>query len=348
MSKKIIKIIAISTVVLLSSCNGKSKQESVENNAINKVFLQNVKTEKAVLSNRQQELILNGKVECDPDRVVNYTPLISGVVERTFFSLGDRVVKGQKMLHIRSSELSLLQSELTIARRNLQSAEAMYEERLIPEKELIEARANYERLQSDLSLYGENIGGGIFAIKAPMTGYVVAKNASLGSTVSEGSEPIFTIADLSIVWIMVNVYAGNLQLVKEDLPVEITSLAYPDEIFSGKINAVSKVFDPEEKVMKARIVLSNKDLKFMPEMSVVVKLKNETHKNCLSILTDALIFDDNRYFVVVETAPEKFEIKEVQLQGHYQKNSYIHSGLNENDKVVVKNQLLIYAGLKEK
>jgi cobalt-zinc-cadmium efflux system membrane fusion protein len=83
-------------------------------------------------------------------------------------------------------------------------------------------------------------------------------------------------------------------------------------------------------------------------MFVVVKLKNETHRNCLSIPTDALIFDDNRYFVVVETAPEKFEFKEVQLQGHYQKNSYIRSGLDENDMVVIKNQLLIYSELKGK
>jgi len=61
-----------------------------------------------------------------------------------------------------------------------------------------------------------------------------------------------------------------------------------------------------------------------------------------------LIFDDNKYFVVVETTPETFEIREIQLQGHYQNNSYIRSGLSENDKVVVKNQLLIYQELKGK
>ena len=79
-----------------------------------------------------------------------------------------------------------------------------------------------------------------------------------------------------------------------------------------------------------------------------MKLKNETQQKFLSIPSDALIFDDNRYFVVVETASGEFEIKEVFLQGHYQKTSYIRSGLSENDKVVVKNQLLIYSELKGK
>ena len=345
----LVKIFFSAIIILLQSCSSGGKDNTKETaNEINKSFLQHVKTENPTLSNQTRELILSGKVESDPDKVINYAPLISGVITHTYFSLGDKVNKGQTMLHIRSAELSTLQSELAIARRALQSAESMHEDNLISEREFIEARATYEKLQADLSLYGENLGGGIFAVKAPMTGFVVGKNASPGSTVSEGDEPLFTIADLSNVWIIANVYAGDLQSVKEGMEVEITTLAYPNEVFQGKIDVLSQVFDPEEKVLKARIVMPNKDLKFKPEMSVVVKLKNETHGNYLSIPTDALIFDDNRYFVVVETTPDKFEIREVQLKGHYQKSSFIRSGLNENDKVVVKNQLLIYSELKGK
>jgi len=341
------KIIILAGVITLISCNNK-KTENEKPNTNNKAFFENVETIRPVLSNQEQELILSGKVEFDPGKVVYYTPLISGLIERTYFSLGDKVQKGQTMLDIRSAELSSLQSELAIARRDLQSAESMYRDNLISERELVEARSTYEKLQADLSLYGENKGNGVFAIKSPMTGFVVAKNASAGSTVSEGDTPLFTVADLSTVLIIANVYAGNLQLVKQGMPVEIAALAYPNEVFSGKIDALSQVFDPEERVLKARIVMPNNDLKFKPEMSVVVKLKNEMQQKYLSIPSDALIFDDNKYFVVVETVSGKFEIKEIQLQGHYQKTSYIRSGLEENDKVVVKNQLLIYSELKGK
>jgi len=358
MTKQIIRVNLLITgiILILCSCNSEKKAEDTEEKSVvNKAFIENIKTEKVVFTNREQELILSGKVEFDPGKVVYYNPLISGLIERTYFSLGDKVQKGQTMLDIRSSELSSLQSELAIARRNLQSAESMYKDNLTSERELIEARSTFEKLQADLSLYGENKGGGVFAIKSPMTGFVVNKNASAGSTVSEGDTPLFTVADLSVVWIIANVYAGNLQLVKQGMPVEITTLAYPNEVFSGKINALSQVFDSEERVLKVRIVMTNKDLKFKPEMSVVVRLKNETHQKYLSIPSDALIFDDNKYFVVVYkddlTSPFRggaFEIKEVQLQGHYQKASYISSGLSENDNVVVKNQLLIYSELKGK
>jgi len=358
MLKKIIIIFLAGMATVFSSCNkGKNTENADEKSVINKAFLENVKTVKPTLSNQEQELTLSGKVEFDPAKMVNYTSLISGLIERTYFSLGDKVQKGQTMLDIRSSELSSLQSELAIARRSVQSAESMYKDNLISEKELLEARSTYAKLQADLSLYGENKGGGVFAVKSPMAGFVVAKNASSGSTVSAGDAPLFTVADLSNVWITVNVYAGNLRFVKQGMPVEITTLAYPDEVFSGKIDALSQVFDPEEKVLKARIVMPNKDLKFKPEMSVVVKLcvgaglAPAHYGNTISIPSDALIFDDNKYFVVVATLRGDwgaFEIREIQLQGHYQRNSYIRSGLTENDEVVVKNQLLIYSELKGK
>jgi cobalt-zinc-cadmium efflux system membrane fusion protein len=258
------------------------------------------------------------------------------------------VKKGQTMLHIRSAELSSLQSELIIARRNLQSAETMHEDRLISELELIEARSEYERLQADLSLFGDNLGGGVFSIKSPITGFVVENNASQGSTVSEGDEPLFTVADLSTVWIIANVHAGDLQSVKQGMPVEITTLSYPDEVFRGEINALSQVFDPEERVLRARIVMDNCDLKLKPEMFVAVTLKNESPQFFVTIPSDALIFDDNQYFVVVEESRGNFAIRNVTLQGHNNGTSYISSGLLEGESVVVKNQLLIYSNLKER
>jgi len=67
----------------------------------------------------------------------------------------------------------------------------------------------------------------------------------------------------------------------------------------------------------------------------------------LAIPSDAIIFDDNRYFVVVEEKTNEYKIREVTLQGHHSKTSYIATGLSEGENVVVKNQLLIYSGLKE-
>ena len=345
-------------MLIAGSCN-QPKQEKTE--TLKTEFLEKVTTVKAVLSYQEKDFLLTGKVEYDPDRIIGYTPLISGIVEKTYFSTGDKVQKGQPLLDLRSAELSALQAEKIsleaeekVAERELKTAQSMFDDGMLSERELLEAKGRLQQIQaaknkikSDMSVYGEDKGNGIFSVHAPMSGFIVHKKASVGSPVSADNEPVFTIADLSTVWIMANVYAGDLPFVREGMDVEITSLSYPDEVFRGKINALSQVFDPEEKVLKARIVMDNKDLKLKPEMSVRVILKNETKVRYVSVPSDALIFDDNRYFVVVKNASNDFKIKEVQLRDHHKKTTYITSGLSEGESVVVTNQLLIYTGLKK-
>ena len=358
--QNIINTIIISAIVL-SSCNGKDRQKSEENNGINEAFLENVKTVKTVFSNRQHELILTGKVEYDPEKIISYVPLISGIIDRTYFSLGDKVQKGQPLFDMRSTELSALfsekiafEAEEIVAERELKTAQSMFDDQILSEKELLEAKgklkqiqAAINKIQSDMSVYGTDRGNGLFTVNAPMSGYVVRKKALSGSTVSPESEPVFSIADLTTVWVTVNVYASDLRFVREGMAVEITTLSYPDEAFYGKINSLSQVFDPEEKVLKARIEMANSDLKLKPEMSVMVALKDESQVLALTIPSDALIFDDDRYFVVVEEKTGSFTIKNVIPQGHIGKLSYIVSGLTEGENVVVENQLLLYSGLRE-
>jgi cobalt-zinc-cadmium efflux system membrane fusion protein len=354
--KKTITIIL--GIIILTSCANSKKTET---NTPSTAFLENVKTVAVALSNQEQELLLTGKVECDPDKVISYVPLISGVVEKTYFSLGDKVQKGQPLLDIRSTELSALQLEKIaleadekVAERELKTTQAMFNDNMASEKELLEAKgklkqiqAAIEKIQADMGVYGADKGNGVFTVHAQMSGYIIHKKASPGSSVSPDSDPAFTIADLSAVWVIANVYAGNLQSVREGMEVEMTSFSYPDEKFYGKIDALSQVFDPEERVLKARIVMNNKDLKLKPEMSMLITLKDKTLVPLLAIPSDALIFDDNQYFVVVEESAKNFAIRNVTPGGHSHKTTYIKSGLLENEKVVITNQLLIYSGLKE-
>lgn len=358
--KNYITILAMLSL-MLNSCSQTSEQGKESEVKMNQAFLDKVETVKATLSNQHEELTLTGKVEYNPDNIISYVPLISGIVERSYFSLGDRVQKGQTLLDIRSSDLSSLESEyinseseVKVARRELQTAQSMFEDGMLSEKELFEAQAqlrqaeaNLAKTKNDMSSYGTKKGNGTFSIKSPITGYIVDKKVSSGSPVSSDSDPLFVVADLTNVWITANVYASNLLFVKEGMEVDITTLSYPGEVFNGKINALSQIFDPEEKVLKARIVMSNKEMKFKPEMSVVIQLKNGTENRLVSVPSDALVFDDNRYFVVVEESSGNFKSKEVTLQGHNRKTTYIRSGISEGENVVVKNQLLIYSGLNE-
>lgn len=361
MKQKIVQATLLLSVGILSfSCSTKPDNTDIKD-TIKPDFVKTVKTIEAKSSNQEEELTLTGKVEYDPDKVINYVPLMNGTVVKTYFSLGDKIQKGQTLLDVRSADLNSMQAEytsseaeLSIAKRDYQSAKELYDDNMLSEKELIEAesklkqaKAAYNKAKNDISIFSTGKGNGIFSIKAPMSGYIVEKRVAAGSTISTDSEPLFVIADLSTVWVVANVYAGDLAFVKEGMDVKISTLSYKDEIFEGKINNISQVFDSDEKVLKARIKMNNAELKLKPEMSTVIKLKDRTLHKTLSIPSNALIFDNNKYFVVVEDTSAQYSVREVKVQGHNADITYVSSGVNEGEKVVVENQLLIYSGKKE-
>lgn len=352
-------------LLILTSCGQRASKQSPTSETIlaDSLFYKSVLTTKSILKPAKKEIIVTGKVVSDPDKTITYTPLVDGLVVRTYFSLGEKVPVGKVMLEVRSSELSALQSDiissqadLTVAERDLRSAQTLYESNMLSEKEYLEAQAKYrqanathEKNKADIGVYGVNMNGGMFGITAPMSGYVIAKNASPGSTVSAGSDPFFAIADLSSVWVIVNIYANNLQFVKEGMETEVTSVSYPNEFFKGKIEMISQVFDPEDRVLKARIILTNKDLKLKPEMSVMVKLKSQEDKHLVAIPSDAMIFDENNYYVVVrEGGPGQFKVKKVEIYERNSQTVFLFSGLEADEDVVIRNQLLIYSELKGK
>ena len=336
-------------LLLLFACGNNTENQPTTESVISDAFLPNVQTAQVESRQLQQELTLTGRVTADPGRTIIHSPLVSGVIVQSHFTLGDRVRRGQRMLDIRSAELSELQSELAIAQRTLQSTQSLLESGMATELELVEARATLEKLQADLALFGESRSNGVFSITAPISGYVIEGERGTGSTFSEEDDtPLFVIADLSTVWVMANVHASDLPFVREGMEVGITTLSYPDRVFHGTIHSLSRVFDPEERVLRARIIMDNSDFKLIPEMFVLVTVKDRAAQYFPAIPSDALIFDDNRHFVVVETSHGNFEIRNVAVQGHNNYMSYIVEGLEEGDKVVVVNQLLIYSELRQR
>src|SRR5690606_4611771 len=127
----------------------------------------------------------------------------------------------------------------------------------------------------------------------------------------------------------------------------IRSLSYPDDVFEGKIAALSQVFDEEERVLKARVIIPNPDFKLKPGMLVDVIAQNESATSALSIPTDALVFDDNQHYAVVYKNDCDMEIRRLQLISKNGSTSFIASGLKENEHVITENQLLIYQKIKE-
>ena len=338
------KYIILFMPLIMMACNGE-KSVTENNHMISDKFTEAVKTINPQIKIIEKEIVLNGKVVSDPDKTINYSSLLDGVIIKSNFKFGQYVKKGEPMLEIRSSELSRLQSELIVAKRNLESSETKFKNQMISEPEYISVKAEMERIKDELELYGESKGNGIFEIKSPSSGFVVYKFGHTGTPFTAG-ENLFTVADINTVRVEANIYAGNLQFIEEGQSAELTSIAYPDHIFKGKINYVSQIFDPEDRTLKAHINIENKDLKLKPEMSMMIKIVAPEKISMTSVPKESLIFDNNSYYVVVKN--NEYEIRSVDIYQNNNSVSYISSGIKEKDNVVISNQLLIYNELKGK
>ena len=357
------KYIYLMPLALLFSCNEKETvTEKNEKFCLNDDLKKKVTIEEIKREPVSETFTLTGNVTYNSDNVIQFTSLINGVVTNTYFSLGDYVKKGQVLAEIKSTELNGLQSEnksvesqLAVAQRQLASVKSMFEDGIASQKDLIQAesevkvlKASLENIKSNLALYSASPEKSVFQIKAPSNGFIVAKNMSSGMQISSGSEPLFTISDLNEVWVMVNIYATDMQNIKENMEVKIKTLAYPDEVFSGKISALSQVFDAEEHVLKARIVMKNTDLKLKPGMSadIILNKSNASAESLLAVPVKAVIFDDNQNFLVVYKDDCNLEIRQVDPVTKNREVVYFDKGIHENEKIISKNQLLIYESLK--
>ena len=350
-------------LILVSSCSQNNKQVTVVEetgfclNNFMKDDIIKVPVKKSPIS---ESILLNANVESNPDKKVHFVSLVSGVVTKTYFTLGEEVKKGQLLLEMMSSELSSLsslkislQSQILVAQRELESVQEMHIDKIASQRDLMEAQSNLDILKAELqnanaqlNMFSASSDRGVFQVKAPTSGTIISKNIASGMQISAESDPLFTISDLSEVWIMANIYAGNIPYVKKDMSVEITAVAYPGELFSGKISAISQVFDSNERVLKARIVMDNADGKLMPGMLVDAKVEKEDGILGNAAPINALIFDDNQHFLVLYKSDCDIEVRKVTPNVQNNTHVFFENNIEEGEQIIVKNHLLIYNHLK--
>lgn len=319
-----------------------------------------VKIYSVTKENVTEGIHLTGSIEANPDKVINFVSLVNGIISNTYFSLGDRVSKGQVLAEMQSielssllAELSSLNSQIEIAKVDLQAKFQMATDGISSRKELIEAQNNLRILESEkkkietsLSLYSACSTKSVFQIKAPASGIITEKTINSGSTVTNEGASLFSISNLNDVWAMANIYATDIAQVKSGMEVEIKTISYPNDTFYGKIDVISQVLDEDAKVLKARIVLENKDLKLKPGMIADIIALKKIDRHEIAVPTSSIVFFNNKNYVLVYKDDCKIEAREIVILTKKNEKTYIESGLSENEKIITQNQLLIFEALK--
>lgn len=176
-------------------------------------------------------------------------------------------------------------------------------------------------------------------IYTPQSGVVIEKFVQQGQYVNVG-EVLFNVADLSTVWVEIEVYENEFPNIKIGQLVEIQSQSYPGKPFSGRIAFIYPFLDPKTRTVKARVEMVNIGMKLKPDMFVKALIKMPLGKTIVVPVT-AVMDSGKRQTVWVETAPGMFEPREVQIGQQTEDKIQILSGLKEGDKVAVSGAYLI-------
>ncbi|WP_324671115.1 efflux RND transporter periplasmic adaptor subunit [Hymenobacter sp. GOD-10R] len=357
-------VVAAFTTCTFTSCSEEATElvtKTPERSALHPHMLRHLTLDTARTEAVRSEVKLTGRVSTNLDKTVQVYPLVGGVVEAVRVSLGDHVEKGQVLAVIKSGEIADLQnqnsaagSDLTIARKNLQVTEDLFGSGLAAERDVLTARqelrkaqANAGKSRKQLSVYGVSADG-TYTLRAPISGFITEKNVTDRMQFNaDNVDNLFTIANLSTVWVLADVFQADIAHVQVGHTADVTTLSYPDKHFIGHIDKVFNMLDPESKVMKVRVRLDNSDYLLKPGMHARVNVSTIEKQRHVAVAHKNLVFHNDRNFVLVFKDPKHIETREVSILKTVGDKSYVSSGLQDGERVVAQNQLLLYKELND-
>jgi len=244
-----------------------------------------------------------GEVQLNDDRTVHVVPRVAGVAEAVSVATGQMVHKGQLLVVFSSQQISDQRSALQSAERHLEHVQMVYqrekrlwEQRVSAEQDYLEAQHAVEEAEirrdnavQKLRALGVSLSGKAlnrFELYAPYDGVIVERNLSIGEAVKEDT-PIFTIADLSTVWVEVYIPAKDLPLVRVGDKVKVRATAFDAETM-GTIAFIGALVGEQTRMAKARIVVANSKGLWRPGLFVNVEVKAADALVPVAIKNDAL------------------------------------------------------------
>ena len=311
-------------------------------------------------ANNTTELTFSAKITADEERKAEIFPMVSGTVQSVPVRSGDQVARGQVLARVISAEMAgydkeVISStaELSNAERNLVQAKELFNSGLSSARELKEAQndflikqAEYKRAAATLKLNGGN-NNGIYTIKSPLNGVVIEKKVTSSMQLRpDNDNSLFTIADLSNVWALINIYESDISGIKAGDEVNLSVLSYPDRAFKGKIEKIYNQLDDDSKVMNARVNISNPGNLLKPGMMATAKVAARSGIDLPVVSSRGIIFDENKNYVLVLDANKKVTIKEVEIWRKIADKVYISKGLTAGDRIIASKQVFLYESLK--
>lgn len=299
------------------------------------------------------ELTVTGTVSPDVSRNVPVVSLASGRVVDLQVRLGDRVQKGQILMRIQSADVAAAFADYrkavadqSLAEQQYERASDLYDRGAMAKKDFEVAQNAVEKARVDVQNATERLrvlgtdpsrpSAPVVDVVAPVSGVITEQNVTNAAGVKslDNSPNLFTISDLSRVWIVCDVYENDLPAVRVGDTADIHLAAYPDRELKGRIDNISAVLDPTLRTAKVRIELQNPGL-LRVGMFVTATFHGRSAETRAVVPAAAVLHLHDRDWVYVPGADGRFERRAVtggqMLAGNMQE---LRSGLRPGDKVI--------------
>lgn len=321
-----------------------------------------IKTVTAVEQVLGQELRATAVIKPNENRLAHVSPRIGGRAIEVHAVLGDTVKDGQPLAMLDSIELgekksAFLQARtnIEVARRNYAREERLFKQQISSEKEYIETKGEFERSEaayraarealrlvglSDAEIDRVTWGGGEhplshFFLVAPFAGTVIEKHITVGELV-ERNQAAYTIADLTAVWVLLDIFERDLARVHIGDEVRISIDAYAGETFRGTVTYLSNVLDPATRTAQARVECDNRDGRLRPGMfaTATLSVQASTDAKAIVVSHNAIQQVHGHPVAFVEEKPGTYAVRELVLGREAGSEVEVRSGLAEGERVV--------------
>ncbi len=308
-------------------------------------------------------ITVTATIRPNQDRIARVAPRVEGRIVQVTASLGEQVKAGQSLavldsLAIGEAQSALLhaQSSQRVAQADFKRAESLVADEIIPQRDFLKAKAELEKASAELraaqdklrllggSARTDRAANSTFPLTSPLAGTVIQKKATVGELASP-SEALFTVADLSKVWIEANLTEDTLSKVRAGSAATVTVTAYPGERFAGRVTYVASLLDKDSRTIPARIEVENKDGRLKPEMFATATIDtNGAKREALSVPDAAILLLQGQATIFVEEHGG-FEARAIEPGDKLSGRTVIKSGVGAGEKVVTAGAYALKARL---
>jgi cobalt-zinc-cadmium efflux system membrane fusion protein len=304
-------------------------------------------------------------VQPNQNELAEVTTLIRGRVVKVYVDAGQDVKKDALLAMLHSTDLGVAEGAYLKAVAKLHEAELayeratdLYEQKVVSLAELQRreaamktARAEAREMQNRLELFGvpqqeverldrqQTIKADVL-LRAPFEGRIIMRNITRGEVV-ETQQKLFTVADLSDLWVVGNVPEKDVQFIRKDQKVDVIVSAYPHAIVPGTITYVGDVLDPATRTMRLRVTVLNPDRLLKPEMFAIVRVYAALSPDVLILPLAAVQNGPTGKMVFVQRSTNDFEVRMVKLGEEQGEVVTILDGVTVGEQVVTKGSFVL-------